>query len=662
MQVSITFSQNSALIAPVLYINQLDLCSWTKLKPPFFNRSDVLRWPFINITRDNHNKGHPEYFRNDPSLYIQTPAVDLQVYSPSVSAYPGEPLKINATSLDELDNPTASFIRLSNVQETGMRGEVQRYHFWPELAPYRPDVELQTVTYAVNVDDFEINSTATLSLFQFLPAILHSREVEIPFTAEYCPLGFGTVGIRTVNGSGVSKVCLCNTVNNPLLIKCEPNSDAVIFAPHMWIGVIKNPNGIPSLKGYRCPLDYCRVVHNTTLGESTYGSVYSPSKPDQQCACNRSGILCGKCPEDVGVSALLNRCTTCNSGYISLLVILVIADILVCVGLVLFSKPIPSWIYPCIFYLQIIPFNAANFPLSFSVVHRLPLYISSLSSLYFPYDFCLYRNMTTLTSYLIRYLPLCTVLPTAVITLIVKQKKLRPAPWYGVWTLVILMYSAIIHTSITILHCPVLDRLGMRWYVSGNVKCFQGAHGALAILALAILFLAAIFIPFIAFVTWKNPGKPRCLRYIIPPLTYAYKPKLYWWGAIELARRLMVLLFSIPFPGNPTAPAYIFMISTTLHLLIQPYRSRVANILEAVLSVDAILLLLMGSNSTIVDELVLDSSSSLTQVEIVSTLPDYCSNLVRGATKLTFVLGPIFYLPLIGLLTGITATLIFYLR
>ena len=660
VQLRITFSQNSALIAPVLFINQLDLCSWFQFEPPYFNRSGVLRWPFINITGDNSNVGHTGYLKNDPSLYIQTPAVDLQVYSSNISAHPGEPLNISAEALDELGNPTASFIRFSDLvlQEAS---EVRQYHFRPQLARYRPDLELETVSYATNMDDFEVNSTIRMSLFESLPAIFHSKKVEIPFTAEHCPFGSKLI-LRTRNGTGISKVCLCNTVNNPSLIQCEPNSNDVIFAPHMWVTAITDSIGITSLKGHRCPLNYCRVIHNTTLGEFTYGSVYSPSKPDQQCACDRRGILCGNCPEDFGVSILLNRCTACNSGYISLLVILVIAVMLVCVGLVLLSKPLPPWIYPCIFYLQILPFNAVNFPLSFGVVHRLPLYFSSLSSLYFPYDFCLHRNLTTISSYLIRYLPLFTVIPTTVITLTVRQKKFRPVPWYGVWTLVIFMYSAIVHTSITILHCSVLDKFGMRWYVSGNIKCFEGAHGALAALAMVILFFAVIFIPFIAFVTWKNPGKPRCLRYVIPPLTYAFKPKLYWWGSIELTRRLLVLIFSVPFPGNPIAPAYIFMISATVHLFLQPYKSRLANILEAVLSVDAILLLLMGSNRAIVDELVLDNDSNLTQVIIVFATPDYCSNLIRGATKLTLALGPVFYLPMVTFLTGIAATLIFYLQ
>ena len=661
VQVTITFSKNSAIVGPVLFINQLDLCSWSKLAPPYFNRSGVLKWPFVNSTSDNRNLGHPNHSINEPSLYIQTPAIDLEMHSSSVSASPGEPLQITAKPLDELGNPTMSFIRFSDLLSgNSSQEELRRYHFQPQLARYRPDLELATVTYAVNVDDFVINSTVSMSLFElFSNAVVSDKTsiVDIVFTAEQCPFGSA---LRS--GSTVFKVCRCNTVDNPLMVHCEPNSDAIIFVPQTWVTVIIDSNNISSLKGYRCPIDYCREIHNTTLGELTYGSVYSPAQPDYQCTCNRSGILCGSCPEGFGVSILLDRCTTCGSWYASLLVILVIADILVCTGLVLLSKPLPPWVYPCIFYLQILPYTAPNFPLNYGTVRRLPLYFASLTSLYFPYDFCLHRNITATSSYLLRYLPLFTAMLTAIITLTVKHRRGRPLAWHGVWTLVILMYSAVVHTSLTILFCPVVGQHGRRWYISGNVTCFKGVHGALATLAMVVLFFAVIFIPFIVFVSWKNPEKPRWLRYMISPLTRDFKPNLYWWGSMELTRRFLLLLLSVPLPGNPIGPAYILMMSATVYLFVQPYKSQLANILEAVLSLDAILLLLMGSNNAIFEELVLDSKTSLTQIEILFTIPDYCPNLTRGGTRLTLILAPVFYLPMVTFLCGITAAAIFYLQ
>ena len=49
IQISITFSDNKAVIGPAIAVNQLNLCSWYTYYPPYFNdASKVLRWPIIS--------------------------------------------------------------------------------------------------------------------------------------------------------------------------------------------------------------------------------------------------------------------------------------------------------------------------------------------------------------------------------------------------------------------------------------------------------------------------------------------------------------------------------------------------------------------------------------------------------------------------------------
>ena len=79
--------------------------------------------------------------------------------------------------------------------------------------------------------------------------------------------------------------------------------------------------------------------------------------------------------------------------------------------------------YSYMYLMQITPYIAQYFPVTFSAVqpyvsdqlvstvivllYFLQLhYISSATSLYFPYDFCLYPGMTALVSYSLRYIPL----------------------------------------------------------------------------------------------------------------------------------------------------------------------------------------------------------------------------------------------------------------
>ena len=46
--VAMNFTANEALVGPAVYMNTLDICSWSRYSEPFFNLSGVFRWPFIN--------------------------------------------------------------------------------------------------------------------------------------------------------------------------------------------------------------------------------------------------------------------------------------------------------------------------------------------------------------------------------------------------------------------------------------------------------------------------------------------------------------------------------------------------------------------------------------------------------------------------------------
>ena len=646
IQVSINFSRNAALIGPAAFINQLELCAWDEIVPLFsiYEVNRVLRWPFVHFTEDNVNLGHPDSQANNAALYIQTPPVGLSLNSPYLGAPPGRPLNLPLQLIDELGNPTSAFVRIES-----------EYSFEPNIITFNPRSEYETSRYTVNANSFIVNSNVTLSNAYSYSSRREQFILNVPFVAEECPPGYVLRNRTNIQG----KDCQCNTAENPFLMRCEPDGETFILEPHIWISI--DIDRLSSLKIQHCPTDYCRRVYNTSLGVHTYSSVFVTTQPDAQCACNRSGILCGDCPKGFGFSSLRNRCVTCGNIHIVLIFILIVADILICVGIVLLSKSLPVWIYPCLFYVQVAPYITESFPLDFSTVHGVLYYVSSALSLYFPYDFCLYKNMSAQVTYLLRYLPLFTVIPTSVLTLFAKHKKLKtflPNVWYGVWTLIILMYTQVVYTSMSILNCPLLHTYQSRWFINGNVDCFKGGHAALAILAIAVLLLAVLLIPGIAVVSWKLPKSSKWWRVLVPPLTNAFKSNLYWWGSIELARRFLLLLFTVTFPGRPIAPAFVLMISTTLYLFIQPYSSQVANVLETLLSLDVLILLFFASNEAIPEFLLTVGS---TQLQSSVTELQTCPSPIIGVTKLTALMTPFYYIPLVFLLCGFLIFAVYYL-
>ena len=112
------FSGNSALIGPVAYMGSLDECSWNNQGAVPTQMSTVLRWPFVHIKEDNLNLAHPAHSRTDPQLYVQTPAVDLNVNSIMAAVAPGEQMALRHTALDQLGHPTSAVIRLNASTET----------------------------------------------------------------------------------------------------------------------------------------------------------------------------------------------------------------------------------------------------------------------------------------------------------------------------------------------------------------------------------------------------------------------------------------------------------------------------------------------------------------------------------------------------------------
>ena len=654
-QVSINFSRNSALIGPTAYLTQLHLCSWDRVpnNSLSFDTNRVLRWPFVYYTDDNFSRGHPKDQGNDPSFYIQTAPINLNVSSPQViSESPGRPIDVMSNAVDELGNPTWSAIRFNDVIQN--TGAVKRFSFRPKFLIFNPMPEHEVVEYAVNVEDYTLTSEVTLTTYKATSLLRETISQRIPFTAKPCPIGYR---LERVEGRQ-TKTCVCNTANNVHLVHCEPDGETYILVPNIWTLLLENSDGSITPGGYRCPTEYCRIIHNTTIGESTYGTVFNSSQPDLQCSCNRSGILCGGCPEGFGYSTLRNRCVTCSSVYALFLVLLVFADIVICTGIVAIAKPLPGWVYPCLFYIQTLPYITENFPVTFNAVQRYLYYISSLLALYFPYDFCLHGTMSALLIYLLRYVPLFVTTPTVLaIICIVYRKKIRFTEWYGVWLLIILTYTQVVHTSMSILNCSTVSGHGLRWYINGDIECFKGGHLPLALLAIAVLLLALLLIPLCALIAFqKLPERVRCFHHLRSPLTKAFKSKVHWWAAIELSRRFLLLLFTIPFPGN-YAPAFILMISTTVYLFVQPYRSLVANILEAVLSASTLILLLASSDTAITEGLLF---IDLKQLQGFVTDDAKCPDPVRGVTRLTIFLAPFYYLPLFTAVCGIVIAATYY--
>lgn len=365
------------------------------------------------------------------------------------------------------------------------------------------------------------------------------------------------------------------------------------------------------------------------------------------CVPHLAGILCGDCAEGSGFSVLLNRCKSCDGAQTMLVLVLVLADVAVIVFALLLMLPLPAFLYPTLFYLQLVPHLTEHFPVTFETLSPYLAYVGSALGLYFPYDFCLHPNMPALGSYTLRYIPILLLLLLTPLLLYVRAKKLRPRHWHGLWWLLLLLYTPTVHTSVSLLDCPALEGeepFTPRWYINGNVRCFQGGHAPLGLLALLVLGCCVALIPLSVLLALGKLRKPYGMHHLTTPLTDPYRERYRWWCGVELGKRLLLVLFSVAFKKNDYAVIYTLVAVMVFSGFVKPYRSKLVNLLDALYSVDVFLLLCLR-NTVGVEE-------SLQVIPTQSGGRQECEE-VEGHTPFAILLAPFYYLPL---LVGVVAS------
>eukprot|EP00731_Ephydatia_muelleri_P037883 Em0589g2a len=506
----------------------LDFCSWRGLTEPFFDSQNIIKWPFVTADGSNRNLGHPSESIGDRTFYVQTPAASLHIESTSFSVFAGETVPLKLESLDEIGHPTYAIFRLANSVSlpTGESGPI----FNPTLLSELPSLIANSFSFSLASKEDNISSiNVSLSLFGPQDHVLSIEGIAdntISIATQPCPPGY-ELEDDSYNSTAIGLTCVCDTLHDGTIVNCEPSLDSVLLQPSLWA---------------------VSPIYNTSAGPNTHGSVYTYNSPEAQCNCNRSGVLCGSCPQGCGVSVLTNRCVTCGNENGLLILALCVVVVMATIIIVIYPHPLMAGFYPCLFAIQLAPLISEEFPISFESIHPYLYYISSFLALYFPYDFCLLNNLNPLASYFLRYTPPLLVTLTVVITLVIRKKvlRLRSIPWYGVWTL--------------------------RWYVDGTVECFTQGHLPLALFAILALVLEAGLIPLVVMISMEKLKEFRMERNI---------GGLEVVGGHGASQEVPAPPLHPPFPGNPIPPSYLLMAYLCAYAFIQPYKSAVVNLVES---------------------------------------------------------------------------------
>ena len=267
-----------------------------------------------------------------------------------------------------------------------------------------------------------------------------------------------------------------------------------------------------------CTFDYC-VLKPVNINLSNH--------PDEQCAYNRSGVLCGECEPGLSLVLGTSRCELCSNTHLLLLLPFALAGIVLVAFILVFNITVATGtIHGLIFYTNIL---AANQSIFIPFHNPLTVFISWVN-LDLGIETCFYERMNSQAKVLLQMVfPAYLFLLMFLIIILSKYSdsfaKLlsNRNPVAALGTLVLLSYSKLLRFIIAALQYRVLDypegatkvldfpnnSNDIVWLYDGNVQYFTPGHVPRFVFAAIILISGILFTVVLFFGQWF----PRCSKW-----------------------------------------------------------------------------------------------------------------------------------------------------
>ena len=370
-----------------------------------------------------------------------------------------------------------------------------------------------------------------------------------------CPLGF--------RFDGLSKECDCLEALTQHNIHCDFSTYTILRPTQKWInatGPYNNSSDRISdvIVHNHCPFDYCKVSDSPMRLDL--------EDPDEQCAFNRSGILCGACKQNFSNVLGTSKCRECKKPWIAPL--MAIAGIILVVNLIFLNLTVSvGTINGLVFYANIVRANHASF---FKGSSFLSYFIAWLN-LDLGVETCFYEGLDAIAKTWLQFLFPFYVWIMVIAIIIASHYSTLASRLSGnnavqvLATLFLLSYSKLLRIVITIFSTTELvypdNSKRWVWLYDGNIDYLRGKHVPLFLAGLFILIVLTIpYTTMLFSIQWLL----RCSSYrvffwvrklhpLFDAYTGPYKIKhRYWTGFLLLIRACLILIFSLNTLGDPT--------------------------------------------------------------------------------------------------------------
>ena len=468
------------------------------------------------------------------------------------------------------------------------------------------------------------SSFATKSLISLEPAELvcplnaaDTATIDLNFLN--CPFGFNLTLATGIDGYKRFD-CMCGL--NSVILNYSINSRVITKRKFSWLGMfILNNHSYVAANNY-CPFEYCNPAFQDI--KSYPDHLYQ----DEQCQYNRTGVLCGSCPD--GWSEVLgsSECRECSSVWLLLILPFALAGLLLVVVIHFLNLTVTmGTVSGLVFY--------ANVMQDYSVVllskyHPIPgltpflqVFLSWLN-LDLGISTCFYDGMEAFGKTIFLFVfPIYIWLISAIIILLSNRfifftRLMGENAVKVLSTLILLSYSKMLRVTIGILNVKFLavyidsvsSKTMARWAIDGNIPYLDPEkHLALFVIALLIILLLLPFSLILLCIkhvyylsnygrvfSWIDKLKP-----VFETFTGPFKDEArFWTGLLLFARLFLLVVNTLDYNSNRVLPFYIIISVYLLLLLVMiilqgVYKRHYLNLLECFFILNACLVFLINT-------------------------------------------------------------------
>ena len=493
-----------------------------------------------------------------------------------ISIYPGQNFSISVRVVGQMNGLVSGIVKArvegscidesERVQTVNISGENLTYTVYPSLN----SSDNATLKLSADVD----SDTSTNEY------IHHFKSAEIMIKYKECPFAFS----KTNNHNGT-----CQCTADSAIDDCSIEGQNIIKKKGTWIGMLKIDNLTYLATSYHsnCPLDYC---------DPEVSSVHSLSDSldqDKQCRYNRTGVLCGSCPENWSLVLGSSKCrANCSNVYLLLILPFAVAGFLLVLIIHFLNLTVTmGTVCGLIFYANIVQDYSLVLLSEHPIPGLTPILQVFLAWLNLDHGIqtCFYEGMEAFGKTMFLYFfPIYIWLISAVI-IFLSNRYIRVTKIMGdnavkvLATLFLLSYSKMLRVSLGSLNYRVINVhinsttsiLMSRWILDGNIAYFDD-NKHLVLLVIGLLFFIITLPVTMSLLCLKHVySLSNCCRLFswidkLKPFfdTYTgpYKDKArFWTGLLLFVRIIFLVVHALDFKNQHKI--YVCIITTCLVLI-----------------------------------------------------------------------------------------------